>query len=314
MMGKGWAAWAGSDRVGLARKNGLAISCGSGLCLPLWPPTLCGMTKLAQLSSRAVLAITGKDRVTFLQGLVSNDVSLAAPGRAIWAAMLTPQGKWLADFFIFSDGTRLLLDAEAQQAPDLIRRLSRFRLRADAQIAPEPTQVYAAWDGLPPPRLPWAAPDPRLPEAGWRVLAAGLEPNASEDDYDALRITLGLPDGSRDLEPEKTVLLEAGFDELGGISWSKGCYMGQELTARTKYRGLLKRRLMPIRAEQGALPTLGTPVFAGGLQVGEIRSTRGGIGLALLRLDALDRPLECGGAIHVERPSWMTKLAAEPKP
>ena len=271
------------------------------------------MTKLAQLSSRAVLAITGKDRVTFLQGLVSNDVSLAAPGRAIWAAMLTPQGKWLADFFIFSDGTRLLLDVEAQQAPDLIRRLGRFRLRADAQIAPEPTQVYAAWDG-PPPTLPWAAPDPRLPEAGWRVLATRLESNASEDDYDALRITLGLPDGSRDLEPEKTVLLEAGFDELGGISWSKGCYMGQELTARTKYRGLLKRRLMPIRAKQGALPALGTPVFAGGSQVGEIRSTRGDIGLALLRLDTLDRPLECGGAIHVERPGWMAKLAADPKP
>ena len=274
------------------------------------------MTKLAQLPSRAVLAVAGTDRVTFLQGLVSNDVSLATPGRAIWAAMLTPQGKWLADFFIFSDGTRLLLDVEAQQAPDLVRRLSRFRLRADAQIVSEPTQVYAAWDGPPPvmPVVPWAAPDPRLPEAGWRLLASGLEPNASEGDYDAHRIVLGLPDGSRDMEAEKTPLLEAGFDELGGISWSKGCYMGQELTARTKYRGLLKRRLMPIRAEQGALPAPGSTVFAGGLEVGQIRSTRGGLGLAVLRLDALDRPLECGGTIHVERPSWMPKPTAEPKP
>ena len=274
------------------------------------------MTKLAHLPSRTVLAVTGTDRVMFLQGLVSNDVSLAAPGRAVWAAMLTPQGKWLADFFIFSDGTRLLLDVEAQQAPDLIRRLSRFRLRADAQIAAEPAQVYAAWDGPPPVEAPTscAAPDPRLPEAGWRLLAGGLEPNASEADYDAHRIVLGLPNGSRDMEPEKTVLLEAGFDELGGISWSKGCYMGQELTARTKYRGLLKRRLVPIRAEQGALPEVGSPVFAAGLEVGQIRSTQGSMGLALLRLDALDRPLECGGPIHVERPSWMPKLVGEPKP
>ena len=264
------------------------------------------MTKLALLPSRAVLAITGPDRVAFLQGLVSNDVSLAAPGRAIWAAMLTPQGKWVADFFIFSDGGRLLLDVEAQQAADLSRRLSRFRLRAEAQIAAEAREVYAGWDGLPPAEG-WTAPDPRLPEAGWRMLASGLATSASEDEYDAHRLALGLPDGSRDMEPEKSVLLEGGFDELGGISWTKGCYMGQELTARTKYRGLLKRRLVPIRAQQGALPPPGSAIFAGGVEVGQLRSTHGGMGLALLRLDALEQPLDCGGRcpIQVVRPSWM---------
>ncbi len=266
------------------------------------------MSKLAHLPSRAVLAVAGADRISFLQGLVSNDVSLAAPGRAVWAAMLTPQGKWLADFFIFSDGERLLLDVEAQQAPDLVRRLTRFRLRADAQIAAEPSQVYAAWDGLPP-ASPLTAPDPRLTEAGWRMLASGLETNAGADDYDWHRLALGLPDGSRDMEAEKSVLLEAGFDELDGISWTKGCYMGQELTARTKYRGLLKRRLVPIRAERGALPASGSAVFAGGVEVGQVRSSREGMGLALLRLDALESPLECNGPVRVERPRWMCSLA-----
>ena len=262
------------------------------------------MTQIAHLPSRAVLAVTGADRVSFLQGLVSNDVDLAAPGRAIWAAMLTPQGKWLADFFIFSDGARLLLDVEAVGASDLARRLTRFRLRADAQITPAPMAVFASWGGRPP-VSEWAAPDPRLPEAGWRILGAQLESTATEDDYDAHRLSLGLPNGSRDMEPEKSVLLEAGFDALGGISWTKGCYMGQELTARTRYRGLIKRRLVPIRAEGGVLPPYGSAVYSGGVEVGRVRSTRGDIGLALLRIDALDAELDCGGPIHVDRPRWM---------
>ncbi|HJS85285.1 MAG TPA: folate-binding protein, partial [Acetobacteraceae bacterium] len=194
------------------------------------------MTRLAFLPARAVLAIAGADRVAFLQGLVSNDVAAAAPGRAIWAALLTPQGKWLADFFILTDGQRLLLDVEAGQAAMIAQRLSRYRLRSAVTIAPAALSVHAAWDGAPPVAEAIAAPDPRLPDAGWRLLApAPLPANASERDYDLHRLALGLPDGSRDLEAEKTVLLEAGFDELHGVSWDKGCYMGQELTARTKY-------------------------------------------------------------------------------
>ena len=118
------------------------------------------------------------------------------------------------------------------------------------------------------------APDPRLPEAGWRVISATKPAaNATHDDWDRHRFALGLPDGSRDLEAEKTVLLEAGFDELGGVSWTKGCYMGQELTARTKYRGLLKRRLVPVTG-QGSLPPPGTPVMRDGAEVGTMRSAR----------------------------------------
>ncbi len=260
------------------------------------------------------MEVAGPDRIAFLQGLVSNDVAAAGPGRAVWAALLTPQGKWLADFFVMAEGERLLLDVEAAQAPMLVQRLTRFRLRAKVTLREASTEfaVMAGWGDSVPPAGLLAAPDPRLPEAGWRGLSP-LVPaaDAEEADWDLHRLRLGLPDGSRDLEPEKSVLLEGGFDELGGVSWTKGCYMGQELTARTKYRGLLKRRIVPVTVE-GGLPPRGTPVLREGVEVGEMRSARDGHGLALLRLDVLAAggALTAGGAVLTPRvPGWM-KLPA----
>src|SRR6185437_13880285 len=130
------------------------------------------------------------------------------------------------------DGERLLLDCERGQRDMLVQRLTRFRLRSRVAVAPVPLEVHAAWDDVPDLPGTIAAPDPRLPEAGWRVLSAEVLPtNADAAEWDRHRLALGLPDGSRDLEAEKTVLLEAGFDQLNGVSWTKGCYMGQELTA-----------------------------------------------------------------------------------
>ena len=265
------------------------------------------MTQLALLPGRAVLRVTGGDRVTFLNGLVSNDVALAAPGRAVWTALLSPQGKWLADFFIFADGDALLLDCDAGQAAMIAQRLTRFRLRSDVALAADTRAVYAGWDGAAPEGVGVAAPDPRLPDAGFRVLSAdALAVNASFEDWDRHRLALGLPDGPRDLDADKTVLLEAGFDELGGVSWTKGCYMGQELTARTRYRGLIKRRLLPVHAD-GALPPHGTRVLQGERDVGELRSSRDGIGLAVLRLDALAGQLTAEGSVlHASVPPWAT--------
>ncbi len=271
------------------------------------------MTQLAHLPGRAALAITGADRVGFLNGLVSNDVALAAPGRAIWAALLTPQGKYLADFFILAQPDRLILDCDAGQTALLTQRLSRFRLRADAAIAPAALAIHAAWDTPPDPA--WdattvAAPDPRLPQAGWRILApAPLPTNATAADWNAHRLALGLPD-AQDMEPEKTVLLEAGFDALHGISWTKGCYMGQELTARTRYRGLLKRRLMQVTAA-GALPPPGTALMDGDREMGDMRSSQGGIGLALLRLEADGATLLGAGTTITAR---MQDWAKTPEP
>jgi len=264
------------------------------------------MTRLAALPERGVIEVAGEDRTDFLQGLVSNDVTLAVPGQAVWAALLTPQGKYLADFFILADGDRLLLDCEAAQMPSLLQRLSRFRLRSKVALrVVDDLSVYAAWDGAPTGQA-IAAPDPRLPAAGWRVLSATpLPTTALQVDWDRHRLALGLPDGSRDLEAEKTVLLEAGFDELNGVSWTKGCYMGQELTARTKYRGLVKRRLVPVTVA-GSLPLPGTPVLRDGIEVGTMRSGRDQSGMAVLRLDALRDTRKCGDAtLAPHPPAWM---------
>jgi folate-binding protein YgfZ len=270
---------------------------------------LTGMS-VAILPDRGVLEISGPDRAAFLQGLVSNDVAVLAPGQACWSALLTPQGKWLADFFVVATADALLLEAERAQIPGLLQRLSRFRLRSKVALrdASADWHVHAAWGAAPDaPGIAFA--DPRLAEAGWRILAATpLPAESSAADYDRHRLALGLPDGSADLDSEKSVLLEAGFDELHGVSWSKGCFMGQELTARTRYRGLVKRRLIPVEAAQGMLPPRGTLLTdAAGAEVGEMRSGRDGIGLALLRLDALDRaPFAAGGALLAPRiPGWM---------
>jgi folate-binding protein YgfZ len=159
--------------------------------------------------------------------------------------------------------------------------------------------------------------DPRLAALGARcvlprerarsmLVEAGLTETGAAA-YDDLRLGLGVPDGSRDLVLEKSVLLEAGFDELNGVDWNKGCYIGQELTARTKYRGLIKRRLVPV-AIDGPTPEPGTIVTAGGRDVGEMRSSRAGCGLALLRIDALlgsGRLMAGDAAIIPSAPGWM---------
>jgi hypothetical protein len=264
------------------------------------------MNAITSLPERGVLAIEGGDRVAFLQGLVSNDVEAASLGRAVWAALLTPQGKWLADFFISADSDALLLDCERAQIPDLVQRLTRYRLRMKVTLRPEPAlHVHVAWPDRPD-IAGLVAPDPRLPGFAWRILAREkLEATATPEDWDLYRLAAGLPDGSKDIEADRGLLLEAGFDELDGVSWSKGCYMGQELTARTKYRGLTKRRLVPVQVE-GPLPPPGSPILRDGQEVGTMRSGRDRLGLASLRLDALEGSLSCGESVltpHV--PDWM---------
>jgi folate-binding protein YgfZ len=273
---------------------------------------------------RGVIAVGGPDRVDFLQGLVSNDTTKVTPGNAIWAALLTPQGRFLNDMFVADGGDdTLLLETERERAPQLARKLGLYKLRSKVTVedrsatmevavvfgtgAEKATSVEGAV----------AFADPRLPGLGVRVLAptGSAEPRltamgiiqAPLEAYDALRLQLGAPDGSRDLVIEKALLLENGFDELNGVDWQKGCYMGQELTARTKYRALIRKRLFPVRIE-GALPAPGTSVFEDGREVGELRSGSGGRALAMLRLDAVKagHRLTAGdSAIVPEIPAWM---------
>lgn len=287
------------------------------------------------LSDRGVLEIAGTDRREFLQGLVSNDVTRVGNDRAVYAALLTAQGKYLHDFFITEIDNFFLIDAEAARLADLKRRLGLYKLRASVTLTEVSDRyiIAAAFgdDALDLLDLPSdrgavvefgggiAYVDPRLSELGARLLlprgigtapleAAGFE-MADEAAYDRLRLGLGVPDGSRDLTVEKSILLESNFDELNGVDWTKGCYIGQELTARTKYRALIKKRLVPVTVT-GTLPAPGTLIMLGDQEAGEVRSGRDGIALALLRLEALseasaDIPLTAGGATLVPaKPNW----------
>jgi len=276
------------------------------------------MQHIAPLPNRAVLSISGADRTTFLQGLISNDVTLLTKESALFAALLSPQGKYLADFFLTTDGEKIFVEGESTGLPALAFKLRRFRLRADVAIEPTDLLVFAAWGGTPLALPPEATvtPDPRLPEAGFRILSPSeIETNATPEDYNIHRLTLGLPDGAQDLLIDKTILLEAGFDELHGISWSKGCYMGQELTARTRYRGLIKKRILPVSATSD-LPPPGT-ILRGpdGRETGEMRSSSGTIGMALLKIDQLETPISADGiTITPHVPAWCVFTEASPKP
>ena len=289
----------------------------------------------AELPGRGLLEVSGEDRIAFLQGLVTNDVTKASDRRAIFAALLTAQGRYLFDFFIFGLGEALYLETEAARLPDLQRRLSLYKLRSKVTLADVSSRfaVAAAFGEDAPAALGLAGEgaakafadgiafvDPRLEALGLRCALprasgfAALETagfgRADEARYDAHRLAFGVPDGSRDLAPEKPLLLESGFDEMNGIDWQKGCYMGQELTARMKYRALVKKRLLPIIVA-GKLSPAGTPVMLGNEEAGELRSGRDGRALALLRLDAAEAaakgtPLLAGGArVTPDKPGWM---------
>lgn len=290
------------------------------------------MSNYAHLPDRGIIAITGADCTSFLQGIVSNDVEKITASQAGYGAFLTPQGKYLYDFFMVRVGDAILVDTERDRIAPFIKRLSLYKLRADVQLE-DVSEQYGVGvvfgdgaldqtdlDASPGAAVPFGDGvvyvDPRLRDAGARTVlptdsnalsSLGGE-HVDHSVYDEHRIDLGLPDGSRDLIVEKSVLLENGFDELNGVDWTKGCYMGQEVTARTKHRGLVKKRLMPVTIE-GPLPESGSPIMAGDREVGEMRSSCGTTGLAMIKLSYLaeDVTLQAGDAIISPRkPSWAT--------
>ena len=250
------------------------------------------------LNDRGVITIGGSDAVSFLQGLVSADVLACDESKAVWAAILTPQGKYLFDFFITKVGEILWLDCEAARLMDLGRLLHKYKLRADVQLGiAEGVHIYAIFYAEKFKVIEGCViyDDPRLSKMGARAI---LKSDSTQpfndvglvlgdiDQYHKARIENGLPDGSKDMTPEKALLLENGFDELGGIDWNKGCYVGQELTARTKYRGLVKKRLIPV-SFIGETPEMGGKITLNGKDAGEVKSTLGRVGLALVRLERL---------------------------
>jgi folate-binding protein YgfZ len=294
-------------------------------------------TFYALLPDRAVIRVSGPGRVSFLQGLVSNNIETISAEKSGYGALLTPQGKFLFDFFVYhQDEDSLLIECErgenGERAAELFKKLRMYKLRAKAELT-DVTHSYdvvavfgkdalsaLSLDATPGATAHMAdgikAVDPRLAEMGARVLlpknaltemaAIGAEERDIET-YHQMRVSLGIPNGSEELEVEKSILLENGFEELGGVDFKKGCYMGQELTARTKYRGLVRKRLLPVKID-GPAPDAGTPIMNGDKEAGIIRSVHGDHGLAMIRLERVegDAELSAGDAkITVSVPDWV---------
>ncbi len=258
-----------------------------------------GQCHASLLPSRAVLRIGGADARKFLQGLVTNDIDKAQGGAAVHAGLLSPQGKILFDFFVVPDGDGFLIDVAEDKAAELMQRLGFYRLRAAVEIAAAPSlAVAAAWGGSP--RAPAgtiAYADPRLPELGSRLLVPkgtsaadlGCEPSG-EADYHALRIGLGVPEGGRDYAFGDAFPHEALFDQLNGVDFAKGCYVGQEVVSRMEHRGTARKRIVPIQGVS-ALPPPGTSIEAADVPIGTLGSVSGTAGLALIRLDRAEEAL-----------------------
>ncbi len=257
------------------------------------------MQKALWAHDRAVLQVSGADRITFLQDLVTNDLERLSEG-AVYAALLSPQGKYLFDFFLFPLDAAVGIEVQADRAAALAQRLGMYRLRAKVEIGASDLQVVQVFGDRPEGGLVFA--DPRDPALGWRVytetpdeLAAGMD-KATEADWTALRVTHLVPETGIELQPEEAYILEQGFERLHGVDFRKGCYVGQEVTARMKHKTELRKRLVKV-AISGAEAAPNTPVLCKDRPVGELFSVSGGAGLAYLRLDRIDGAMTAGDAV-----------------
>lgn len=224
---------------------------------------------------RTILSVTGADRVDFLQGLLTNDVTHLDTGM-VYAALLTPQGKFIADFFVIGQDDTILLDVATSHAPALAQRLSMYRLRANVQI--DMTSVKVSRGTGPAPD--GALPDPRHPDLGWRLYGGTAQNDAT--DWDAIRVQHAIPETGIELTPD-TYILEAGFERLHGIDFKKGCYVGQEIAARMKHKTELKKGLRRVMIE-GVAKT-GDEITSNDRPAGTLYTVSGNHGIAYLRFD-----------------------------
>jgi folate-binding protein YgfZ len=257
--------------------------------------------RAGRLAGRAILAVTGPDAAHFLHNLLTADVEHLADGEARYAALLSPQGKILADMLVLRRGDGFLIDCAAGQREALAKRLGLYRLRARVEIAPRDDLAVA----VSPEELPGAYRDPRTADIGWRMIGAG--PATLAEGYDAARIALGLADSEADLGSGEFFPHEANLDQLGGVSFKKGCYVGQEVVSRMEHRGTARSRILPVKLA-GDAPAKGTEIWAGEKQIGTLLSGLGGQALALIRLDRLAEatapPEAAGVTLRVLKPGW----------
>lgn len=294
------------------------------------------MIQATVLSQRGLVKLSGPDVLPFLQGLVTNDVSGVSPTRSLYAWLLTPQGKYLYDLIISQSGEDWYIEVDRQRLDEFVRRLSLYVLRSQVTITPVPEkQVVALWvstehedhhiaEAL---ELPfdrgatnetslWTAMvDPRVPALGARLYLSSSENTerlteclgvqiVPEDHYQYHRLSMGIPESCHELMIDKSIPLECGLEDMGGVDWQKGCYIGQELTARTKYRGLVRKRLLPFTL---SVPVeLDDSILTEDKDVGKWYAVTHDKGLGLVRLEAVSSPLLSNeGRVIVHLPDWI---------
>ena len=236
--------------------------------------------------TRSILKIAGSDAESFLQGLVTNDMAKLDRG-LVYAALLTPQGKYLADFLLLRADDAILLDVDAALATSLIQRLNMYKLRADVSITETGHQVRRGVGDAP----QGALNDPRHPALGWRLY--GDDGGDDGTDWDAIRVAHCIPETGIELTPD-TFILEAGFERLNGVDFRKGCYVGQEIAARMKHKTELRKGLVSVKIDDAA--PIGTEITADGKAVGTLYTQAGDRAIAYLRFDRAKGVMQAGDA------------------
>jgi len=246
------------------------------------------------LENRCVISLSGDDRRSFLQGIITNNVNAITENNAIFSALLSPQGKFLYDFFLIEKDKVLYLETHRNFTEGLIKRLTLYRLRAkvDIQLMPH---LQVAVSAHPQKDVFCSYQDPRHPALGYRIIGEKLNA-AITDGYEKLRYSLGIPEGAIDLTENRSLLLEWHYDALHAIDFHKGCYVGQEVTARSKHRATLHKTMFQVKASAHSLPPKGTAITLKEREVGQMAGSYGNQGLAVISVDAVkEKPnLQCG--------------------
>lgn len=270
--------------------------------------------KLIHLKHRTILSVSGNDRRSFLQGLITNDVNRLSSDTPLYACMLNPQGKILFDFLLYEHQETILLDVWNEKAESLMKRLSLYKLRANVEISHSiDWSIYASLDNTKPDptTAEMVMRDPRHSSLGYRILSTReLDAKNPQKDYETHRLSLGIPE-SCDIIEDRSFPMELGISDLHGISYTKGCYVGQEVIARNKVRGTLRKAIYSIQSES-SLPEMGTVVTINDREIGQIRSISGNIGVAILRIDDVTKAQSEGHTLHANEieisaslPQWL---------
>lgn len=273
-----------------------------------------------ELSDRGIVRVGGPDALKFLQGLLTNDLENLDDGAAQFSGLLSPQGKILFDFFVVRDRSAFLLDVATDRIPALVKRLTMYRLRADVTLddVSQDMRVFVAWGGTPQSDGGVGAvvvKDPRHDALGYRIYAKpdAFRPTSDRrSDYDAHRIALGIPEGGKDYVYENAYPHEALYDLINGVSFTKGCFVGQEVVSRMEHRRATKKRVVQVKGA-AALPEPGSDIHAGDIALGRLGSRAGTHGLAFIRIDRLGDAARQGTApeadgvpLEFSKPDWAT--------